>query len=151
MPLNIDLQQILLHLFNFVILAGGLYLLLYKPVRDFMDKRAAHYEQMDQEAKQKLQEAEALKNQYDEQLANVSNEIREQRAKAEEEANKRAKERMDAIEAQAQKAMQSAREEAEHEREKIMAEARMDVVKLATAAAQKIMNESLERSQSDEQ
>ena len=31
-PLNIDWQQILLHLLNFVILAGGLYLLLYKPV-----------------------------------------------------------------------------------------------------------------------
>ena len=28
-PLNIDWQQILLHLLNFVILAGGLYLLLY--------------------------------------------------------------------------------------------------------------------------
>lgn len=29
-PLNIDWQQILLHLFNFAILAGGLYLLLYR-------------------------------------------------------------------------------------------------------------------------
>ena len=31
-PLNIDFQQILLHLLNFAILGGGLYLLLYKPV-----------------------------------------------------------------------------------------------------------------------
>lgn len=38
-PLNIDWQQILLHLFNFLILAGGLYLLLYKPVKAFMEKR----------------------------------------------------------------------------------------------------------------
>ncbi len=29
-PLNIDWQQILLHLLNFVILAGGLYFLLYQ-------------------------------------------------------------------------------------------------------------------------
>ena len=29
MPLNINFQQIFLHLFNFVILGGGLYLLLY--------------------------------------------------------------------------------------------------------------------------
>ena len=36
MPLNIDWQQILLHLLNFVILAGGLYFLLYKPVKNFM-------------------------------------------------------------------------------------------------------------------
>ena len=38
-PLNIDWQQILLHLLNFVILAGGLYLLLYKPVKTVMEKR----------------------------------------------------------------------------------------------------------------
>ena len=40
-PLNIDWQQILLHLFNFAILAGGLYLLLYKPVKRFMEQREA--------------------------------------------------------------------------------------------------------------
>ena len=32
MPLNIDWQQILLHLLNFAILFAGLWLLLYKPV-----------------------------------------------------------------------------------------------------------------------
>ena len=42
-PLNIDWQQILLHLLNFVILAGGLYLLLYKPVKTFMEKRQQYY------------------------------------------------------------------------------------------------------------
>ena len=39
MPLNIDWQQILLHLLNFAILAGGLYFLLYAPVKSFMAKR----------------------------------------------------------------------------------------------------------------
>ena len=46
MTLNINLQQILLHALNFVILFGALYFLLYKPVRDFMDSRKAHYEKM---------------------------------------------------------------------------------------------------------
>ena len=50
-PLNIDWQQILLHLFNFLILFGGLYLLLYRPVKAFMDKRTAYYADMDAEAK----------------------------------------------------------------------------------------------------
>ena len=31
MPLNINLQQILLHALNFVILFGAMYFLLYKP------------------------------------------------------------------------------------------------------------------------
>ena len=54
-PLNIDWQQILLHLFNFSILLAGLYLLLYKPVKDFMDKRTAYYKQLDDETKEKLE------------------------------------------------------------------------------------------------
>ena len=39
LPLNIDIQQILLHLLNFTILFAGLYFILYKPVRKFMDAR----------------------------------------------------------------------------------------------------------------
>ena len=40
MPLNIDIQQILLHLFNLVLLLSILYLLLYKPVSRAL--RSAH-------------------------------------------------------------------------------------------------------------
>lgn len=54
-PLNIDWQQILLHLMNFVILAGGLYFLLYKPVKAFMDKRAAYYQEQADQAAQTTQ------------------------------------------------------------------------------------------------
>ena len=42
-PLNIDWQQILLHLLNFSVLTLGLYLLLYKPVKNFMEERAEYY------------------------------------------------------------------------------------------------------------
>ena len=61
MPLNIDWQQILLHLLNFVILFTGLWFLLYKPVRAFMQKRREHYEKMDAEAAKqvRINEAEA--------------------------------------------------------------------------------------------
>ena len=58
LPLNIDLQQIFLHMLNFVILAGGLYFILYSPVKKFMDQREAHYAEMDQAAADKLAEVE---------------------------------------------------------------------------------------------
>ena len=47
MPLNINFQQILLHALNFVILAVGLYVLLYGPVVKFMDKRRAYFADME--------------------------------------------------------------------------------------------------------
>ena len=58
LPLNVDLQQILLHLFNVVLLFGILYFLLYKPIKDFMNKRTQYYKDMDDKAKADLEEAD---------------------------------------------------------------------------------------------
>lgn len=46
-PLNIDWQQILLHMLNFTILALGLFLVLYNPVKKFMQKRKEYYEEIE--------------------------------------------------------------------------------------------------------
>ena len=60
-PLNIDWQQILLHLLNFVILFAILNFLLYNPVKKFMDKRFEYYKGIDDESKKNLQQAEEMK------------------------------------------------------------------------------------------
>ena len=46
-PLNIDFQQVLLHFLNVAILFLILYFLIYKPVKNFMDKRRKEYQDMD--------------------------------------------------------------------------------------------------------
>ena len=61
-PLNIDWQQILLHFFNFSILVGGLYLLLFKPVKSFMEKREKHYADMEAAAESERQKIVAEAN-----------------------------------------------------------------------------------------
>ena len=71
LPLNIDFQQILLHLANFAILFVGLYILLYKPVKDFMAKREAHYKEMDDEATEKLNLAKKQADETASRLAAV--------------------------------------------------------------------------------
>ena len=86
-PLNINFQQILLHLFNFTLLAGGLYFLLYKPVKDFMDKRKSYYEDMEERAAKKLREAEKVEEEYKEKLTRIEAEIQEKKALAEKEIN----------------------------------------------------------------
>ena len=93
-PLNIDWQQILLHLFNFLILFGGLYLLLYRPVKAFMDKRTAYYADMDAEAKRKLADAERQEKQYRDHLANVENEADALKKQAMESARQAAAEQL---------------------------------------------------------
>ena len=64
MPLNINFQQILLHMFNFVILAFGLYMLLYKPVVAFMKKREDHFADLEKQAQEAKSQAEATLAEY---------------------------------------------------------------------------------------
>ena len=49
MPLNIDFTQVLLHMLNFVILAGALGFLLFKPINKFMADRQKHFEDLAKE------------------------------------------------------------------------------------------------------
>ena len=74
--LGIDIQQILLHLLNFVILFTGLYVLLYGPVKKFMDKRTEEYKKMDEDAEEKLANATNLEAEYKEKLSAAEATIR---------------------------------------------------------------------------
>ena len=62
LPLNIDFQQILLHLLNFVILAGGLYLLLYKPVNKFIKKKRGTFRFSQRGSGRKTEQSGTIKN-----------------------------------------------------------------------------------------
>ena len=100
-PLNIDWQQILLHLLNFAILFFVLYLVLYKPVKNFMDKRKAGYEEMDEKAKTNLAESEKVKAEYEAKLAEAESEAEGIKHKAYQEAAAIAKETTDEAHEQA--------------------------------------------------
>ena len=101
MPLNIDWQQILLHLFNFSILAGGLYLLLYRPVKNFMKKREAYYQSMDQQARQDRERASQLQKEYHARLDAVGDEIAQRRAAAQKELEQFRAQQIDAAQREA--------------------------------------------------
>ena len=85
-PLNVDWQQILLHLFNFIILFGGLWLLLYKPVKNFMDKRAKHYQDMENAAAERERTTAEMEASMQQRQAALDAELDEKRAAAAREA-----------------------------------------------------------------
>ncbi len=136
-PLNIDWQQILLHLFNFLILAGGLYLLLYKPVKDFMEKRKAYYAGMDTAAKAEKAEAEAERQQYAERLKGAEAEIAAMKRKAAEEAKRAADACLENAKAEKAELLLKVRREAEAEKEKILAKAGSEIEEMVAAAMDK--------------
>ena len=138
MPLNIDFQQILLHWMNLAILTGGLYVLLYKPVKQFMDKREAHYQELERQAADKLAQAEQLKAERQAQLDQAGEEIRQARAKAQQSAQQAAQEQLDQAQAQAQHIVAKAQAEAEQSRECIRRESQRELRELAAQAAKRL-------------
>ena len=138
-PLNIDWQQILLHFFNFSILTGGLYLLLFKPVKDFMDKRKQTYAQMDAEARQTREEARQLKAQAEERLTRLDKELADKRSAADQEAALYARQQLQAAQQQAEKLLSDARAQAEQEGKRILAQANRDAVSIVEGAMDKLV------------
>lgn len=142
MPLNIDWQQILLHLLNFFILAFVLYLLLYKPVKKFMEKRKAHFSEMEDKAKTALEEAENSKREYDEKAKEIKTHGEELKRQAAEEAEKYRQSEIKAAKAEADKIIEDAKTEGEKEKSRIVEGASSEITGIITAATEKIVLKS---------
>ncbi len=138
-PLNIDWQQILLHLMNFVILAGGLYFLLYRPVKAFMAKREAYYAEQAAAAEQMNQAAEKLHAEYQKKLDDSEEELALARKQSQRKTQAAAAEQLDAARAQAEHIVSEAEAQAARSRDKIMEEAREQVRDLAVEATEKLV------------
>lgn len=138
MPLNIDWQQILLHWMNLAILTGGLYFILYKPVKQFMSKREEYYRELDRRAEEKLSQANQAHETYQAKLEQADEEIRQARAQAQLAAQQSVKEQLAQAKDQAQHIVALARVEAEHSRDQMMKQSKRELKELAAKAAKKL-------------
>ena len=137
-PLNIDWQQILLHLFNFAILAGGLYLLLYRPVKQFMDQREERYQKAHDAAQAAEDRAAQLEADRAARLAEADAAIAQKRAEAEQELEELRARQMASAKQEADDLLTKARESARREREEMLSRASRELVEATAAAAEKI-------------
>lgn len=145
-PLNIDWQQILLHLFNFTILFGALYILLYKPVKNFMAKRTDCYADMDSKAEDALRQAEDSRDAYDEKVRAFDDEVRAERSKLNKELADSRERQLAEARADAEKIVSDARTEANREKDEIIASAQKEITDMVSDAMEKL---TLEQSASD--
>lgn len=142
MPLNIDVVQILLHMLNFVILAGGLTLILFKPVCRFLDERKEYFAKIEKENAEKAEENERLKAEYESRLAEAKTEIAELRQRSEKEAADAAKSYIDSAKEQAAAIIKNAEKDAEDRRSQILDSAQTEISELVIEATQKLLSDS---------
>ena len=139
MPLNIDWQQILLHLLNFVILAGGLYFLLYKPVEDFMGKRARQYRELDEQARRDREKATEMRKAAQEKLDALHDEIARARIKAGDEIEAEKQQMVAEARAEARRILETAGKTAEQRSKKAIADSNEEIRDLAMEAVRKML------------
>ncbi len=142
MPLNIDWQQIMLHMFNFVLLFAILYFLLYSPVKKFMEQREQYYKDMDTQAKDNLKKAEQARSEYEMRLMGADEEIdllKENAMKSAEEAGKL---KLQQAKSDAEKIVSNARSSMERERKKMLSDAQNEISDIVADAVEKIVSDS---------
>ena len=135
--LRIDINLIFT-VINILVLFGGLWFVLFKPVRKILDERQAEADREYDNAKQKQEEADELKEKYDASLA----ELEENRADAMTEARRKADGEYQRIighaEAQAKDITDRATLEAENQKKKILKSAEEEIADMVVEAAGKV-------------
>ena len=139
LPLKIDWQQILLHIFNFLILVGGLYLLLYKPVKNFMENRKKYFSEMDEKAKAEKDSAELEKQKYLNKLKNAESEIEKMKMDSMQSAKKIADEYIEDAKLERDQIISNAKTQAETEKEKIFRKANSEIEVMVSEAVDKML------------
>ncbi len=141
MPLGIDFVQILLHLFNVIILFGGLYYILFGPVKKFMDQREEHYRQLDEEKTQALADAQKMKEDYDKQLQASADQILVEKQKATREIQELRQQKVTEAQEEARRIIKKAEGEGNRRKEEIVAGAREEISNLIADAADKLLQD----------
>ena len=138
LPLNINFTQIFLHPLNFLILFAILYFLLYKPVRNFMEKREKTYRDMDDEARDNLRVSEETKAQYETKISEAETEISQMKQKSRQEIEKNRDSQLQAAKDEAERIIREAKAEATREKDRIISEAQSEISEMVTDATEKL-------------
>jgi F-type H+-transporting ATPase subunit b len=148
--MHFNLWTFVLEILNFVALAAVLYWLLYRPLREAIDRRRQAVERAQSEADKARELAVALQQQLQAQLAEVEQQreaaLRESRERAEGERKKMLAE----TEVEMHHLREQERRALEREREETWRTLRGEMTSLAVEVAQRLLRESCDRTLNDQ-
>ena len=142
MPLNINIVQILLHMLNFIILAGALVLLVYKPVAKFLAARREKIAETVSENEKNASDNEQRRIDYERKLSDLEKQAIEIRVNAEKEAAEIAASAINAANEEAKRIIAAAEKEAEDRKKHILDSAQTEIGELVIEATQKLLCET---------
>jgi F-type H+-transporting ATPase subunit b len=143
--IGIDWQVLLAQLINFGILFGLLFFLLYKPMRRTFDARSNRIKESMEQAEQIKEQMARTEEQVKEQLAAARREGQDILAQAAQMGDRLKEETRGEARQEAEVIVARARTEIERERDEAIDEVKRQFVDLAITAAEKVVNETLDR------
>ena len=142
--LGLNWTGFLWHLFNFVVLLGLLWLVLFKPVMKMLDERATRI-------RESLEQAEAVRRQSEQAeadrqalLAETRREAEAMRARADEQAKRIIGEAQARAESEANRILTQAQESIELTRQQMMADVRTQVADMVIGAVDRVTRSALD-------
>lgn len=133
-------------MFNLIILGFGLYYILYKPVKAFMDKREAYYKDLDDSANKKNEDADKLLKEYQDKLAKADEEIRDKKNIAMKELDDKVNSELNKAKEDAKRIVEDAKAQGQKKHDELVESANKDICDLAIKATSKLVDKTLDDS-----
>ena len=133
-------------MFNLFILGFGLYYILYKPVKAFMDKREAYYKDLDDSANKKNEDADKLLKEYQDKLAKADEEIKDKKNVAMKELDDKVNSELNKVKEDAKRIVEDAKAQGQKKHDELVESANKDICDLAIKATSKLVDKTLDDS-----
>lgn len=133
-------------MFNLIILGFGLYYILYKPVKAFMDKREAYYKDLDDSANKKNEDADKLLKEYQDKLAKADEEIKDKKNIAMKELDEKVNSELNKVKEDAKRIVEDAKAQGQKKHDELVESANKDICDLAIKATSKLVDKTLDDS-----
>lgn len=141
--MDIHPVDIVIHILNIIVLFFVLRILLYKPVKKFMQAREDRIKDEKQEIADSRAEIDELKKQYEEKLADTESEAKEIMRDAAEKAQTQSADIIKEAEEKAKNILTDADIKAEDAKNKAAQSIKQDVVSVAAEMAAKILSREI--------
>jgi F-type H+-transporting ATPase subunit b len=146
--LGINLPKLIYQIINFGIMAYVLYRLLYKPVFNMLQERAARIEQSLKDADQVKEQLANAKRDYDAEIAKARQEAAAILMQAQERVKAQEAELISQAQQEAERIRTEARAQAEQERAMMFRDAQQQIAEMVTLTAEKVLQAELKQSHS---
>ena len=150
LPLGFNPVEVLLHMLNLAVLIIAIRLLLYKPIKKFMDKRAQGYLEVERENEQMKAETEEWKQNYAKLIENAKLEALEIEQENKHSASMHAAEIIDRAKKEAHDILDKAAQDTDRMKAQLKEEMSGSVSDLAVNIAAKVLEREISVRDNDE-